>query len=475
MSRPSLFRSPLKLTLAALLGLTSVGVGTATAPAEAHAKGKKKSAIEFDLPVQTFQLDNGLNVYVVEDHSTPAFTFQLFYDVGSIDEEQGKTGLAHFFEHMMFMGSEKLGKFMIGEYTEKAGGRINAGTSYDYTVYYHEIPSNYLDMILWGESDRLANLILKPEPFEVQRAAVISEKDRSENAPFAKAIQWEFLPDLMSDSPYVHSVIGTQEDLDNMTLEDATDFFGRFYSPNNAHMVIVGDVDFAEVQAKVGEYFGAIPKGPERPPTPNVKPAEERPRQKVEKKVEDDKAQQTIYLVGWRSVDEGHPDRPALDLLANILFTGSSARIPKVLTDEKQLTAFAGGTHLVFRHDGALFMQMAPAGDASADDLKKALLEELAKVKKKGIGSKELQKAIRIELMETINTLATNSGRASAIGMGAMFYDDPKRIISDLERYEAVTTKDIKRVANKYLDENWVFYELGPAEGNAPTMMGPIR
>ena len=119
-------------------------------------------------------------------------------------------------------------------------------------------------------------------------------------------------------------------------------------------------------------------------------------------------------------------------------------------------------------------MQMVPAGGATSDQLKDALREEIAKVRKKGIGSKELQKAIRMELMETVRTLSTNSGRASAVGMGAMFYGDPKRIISDLQRYEAVTTKDIKRVANKYLDDNWVFYELGPASGT-PAMMGPIR
>ena len=474
MIRSRLFRSPLRISLAAVLCAATAGLVTTATPVPAHAK-KKKPSLDFDLPVQTFELENGLKVYVVEDHSTPAFSFRLFYDVGSIDELEGKTGLAHFFEHMMFMGSEKLGKFMIGEYTEKAGGNVNAGTSYDYTVYLHDIPSNYLDMILWGESDRLANLDMRQEPFEVQRAAVISEKDRSENAPFSKAIVWEFLPDLMPESPYTHAVIGSQEDLENMTLDDATDFFKRFYSPNNAHMVFVGDVDFDEVKTKVEQYFGGIARGPERPPTPNVKPAEERPRKKVEKKVEDDKAQQTIYLVGWRSVDEGHPDRPALDLLANILFTGNSARVPKVLTDEKQLTAGAGGTHFVFRNDGALFMQMVPSGDATADQLKAALLEEVAKVKKKGIASKELDKAIRMELMETIGTLSTNAGRATAVGMGAMFYGDPKRIISDLERYEAVTTRDIKRVANKYLDDNWVFYELGPAKSGTAMPMGPLK
>ena len=443
-------------------GALALAVATPMATTPATAAAANKSELKLELPIQEFTLDNGLRVYVVEDHSTPAFNISLLYDVGSIDEEEGKTGLAHFFEHMMFMGSEKMGRFQIGTYTEQAGGNLNAGTSYDYTLYYHNIPSNYLEYVLWAESDRMTGLDLRKEPFETQRAAVISEKDRAENAPFAKAIQWEFFPDLMPESPYVHSVIGTQEDLENMKMEDAQAFFDRHYTPNNCVVVLVGDVDFKRVQERVTHYFGGIKKGPDKTPTPNVKKAEDRPRKKVEKKVTDDKAQQTAYVVGWRTVDDNHPDRPALDLLATILMGGSSARVPKVMTDEKKLTVGAFGAHLVFKHDGGMFAQMIPTSTASKEELQKVLLDEVTKIQKKGISKKELEKAINSQVMSTVSTLATNQGRATAIAQGAAFYNDPKRVITDLDRYRKVTVKDIKRVANQYLDDNWVFYELAP-------------
>jgi len=447
----------------ALTGALALAVASPVAlSSQPVAAKKKKDALELAMDVKSFTLDNGLRVFVLEDHSTPAFNISLLYDVGSIDEVQGKTGLAHFFEHMMFQGSENLGDNMIAEYTERAGGNLNAGTSFDQTLYYHNIPSNYLDMVLWGEADRMTGLDMTQETFESQRAAVISEKDRSENAPFAKAIQWEFIPDLMPESPYTHPPIGTEEDLEAMTLEDAQDFFNRYYTPNNCVISIVGDVEFEQVKQRVQHYFGGIPKGPERTPTSGIKKAEERPRQKIEKKVTDDRAQQTAYLAGWRAVDDGHPDRPALDLLATILFTGESARVPKILTDEKKLTVVAFGTNFVFRHDGAVFLQIIPKPDSSQDEIKKVIQDEIAKVAKKGVSKKELEKATNAQIMNTVSTLASNQGRATSIAQGAAFYGEPKRVITDLDKYRDVTSKDIKRVAEQYLDENWVWYELAP-------------
>ena len=182
----------------------------------------------------------------------------------------------------------------------------------------------------------------------------------------------------------------------------------------------------------------------------------------VEKKVTDDRAQQTIYLAGWRAVDDGHADRYALDLLAAILFTGESARVPKVLTDEKKLTVAAFGTNFVFKHDGAVFMQLVPKPDASQDEIKQVIRDEVAKVAKKGVSKKELEKAINQQIMGTVSTLATNQGRATAIAQGAAFYGEPKRVITDIDKLREVTNKDIKRVAEQYLDDNWVWYELAP-------------
>ena len=460
--RPSL--SLQRLALYGALALPALGA-IALAPPTADAA--KKTELKVELDIQDFTLDNGLRVYVVEDHSTPAFNISLIYDVGSRDEVPGRTGFAHFFEHMMFQGSKNLADNMIAEYTERAGGNVNAGTSFDQTLYYHNIPSQYLDMILWGESDRLQYLEVTQEAFDVQRSAVKSEKDRSANQPFFGGIE-EMIGELFEATPYAHMPIGSLEDLDAAEAKDAEEFFKTYYVPNNAVMVIVGDVDFATVQERVGHYFGPIPKGAEPPPPPKSEMVRGR---KLERQYADDKAQQSQWIWAWPTVGDDHADRPAIDLLGQIMMGSASARLPKMLTDEKKWTAAAGGGHaFAFRDAGGMlfFAVPTPEGEKQLDALKQILIDEFATVAKKGVSKKELEKAINQQLMGTVSTLATNSGRAGAIATGALFYDDPKRVITDLDRYRAVTTKDIKRVAAEYMTENWVFYEMVPKTKAAP-------
>ena len=421
-----------------------------------------KNDLKIELDVKDFTLDNGLRVYVVEDNSTPAFNISIIYDVGSRDEVEGRTGFAHFFEHMMFQGSKNLADNMIAEYTERAGGNVNAGTSFDQTMYFHNIPSQYLDMILWGEADRLQYLEITQEAFEVQRSAVKSEKDRSENQPFFKGIE-QMIGEVFEGTPYGHMPIGSLEDLNAAEAKDAEAFFRQYYVPNNAVMVIVGDVDFETVKERVTHYFGPIPKGEDQPQPPKT---EMKRGRKIERQVTDDKAQQSQWLFAWPTVGDDHPDRPAIDLLGQIMMGSQSARLPKMLTDDKKWTAAAGGGHLfAFRDGGAslFFAIPTPEGEKHLDELKTILVDEFGKVAKKGVSKKELEKAINQQLMGTVSTLATNAGRAGSIAMGACFYDDPKRVITDIDRYRAVTPKDIKRVAGEYFTANWIFYEMVPA------------
>ena len=428
-------------------------------------KGKKNAAKELDveLEVQNFTLENGMQVYVVEDHSTPAFNISLLYKVGSVDEEKGRTGFAHFFEHMMFMGSKNLGRFKIGEYTESAGGNMNAGTSYDTTIYYHNLPSNYLDMVLWGESDRLRSLEITPESFETQRAAVKSEKNlRIDNVPYASAIQEDMFGVIFEGTPYEHPVIGSLDDLNAAEVADVQSFFDRYYMPNNCYMVIVGDVDPADVKTKVEKYFGDIPKGETPPATPT---GEQTRGRKIDKYVADDKAKQNIYVVGWPTVGSQHEDSAALDLLGQILLGGKSARIPKILQDEKELVVGAGGGHLTFMQAGFMLMQAVPKDDATKEKIQEVVLAEIKKIADKGPSDAEMAKAVNGQLMGVISQLATNAGRAQLVATGAAFYGDPKHAITELEAYRKVTKEDIQRVAKQYVTENWVFYEVGPEKG----------
>ena len=431
------------------------------------ARGRKKSKaearkLELDMKVVEHTLENGLRLYMVEDHSTPAFNISILYKVGSVDEEEGRTGFAHFFEHMMFMGSKNLGRFKIGEYTETAGGNMNAYTIYDKTVYYHNIPSNYVDMILWGESDRLRSLEITEEAFETQRAAVKSEKNlRFDNQPYATAIQEDMFGTIFEGTPYEHTVIGSLDDLNAAEVGDTQAFFDKYYMPNNAYMVVVGDIDPEAFKQKVEEYFADIPKG-ETPPPP--KHTEQKRGRKIDKFVADDKAKQNIYVVGWPSVGSMHADAPALDLLGQILLGGESARLPKILQDEKKLVVGAGGGHLTFNQAGFMFMQVLPKDSVAKADVQKVILEEIAKVAAKGVTEAEFAKARNGQLMGTLSTLATNQGRAEAIADGAAFHNDPKHVITQLDAYAKVTKEDIQRVAREYVNENWVFYEVGPAK-----------
>ena len=462
------------LCLLAAPALADAAPAPATTAAPATAKvvkkaGKGQTGPGFDLPIQNFDLANGLRVFVVEDHSTPSFNMTLLYDVGSRDEVQGRTGFAHLFEHMMFEGSKNVPPMGHLTFVQRVGGNNNAGTSYDMTMYYNNLPSQYLELGLWLESDRLRSLEITDANFENQRQAVQEEKAmRMDNVPYSGAIQ-NWLSDAWKGTGYGHTVIGSLEDLEAAQTPDVQAFFDKYYSPNNAVLVFVGDIDFADLKAKVEKYFGDIKRGPERPPTPTGAVDKSKP---FERSVEDPLAQQALYLLGWHTVGQTHPDRYALDLLGNILLVGESARIPKILQDEKKLVAFAGGAHFSQRDAGLVFIQAMPLPTSNFDAIKQVIRDEVAKMQKSGISARELQKAINSEVMGTVSTLATNQGRASSIATGALFYNDPKRVRTDLQKYQEVTPADIKRVANEYLGANWLTLEIKPAAGKA-NMMGP--
>jgi len=444
---------------------------TKAAPAGVKAvkKAGKNSGPGFDMPIQNFDLPNGLRVFVVEDHSTPSFNMTLLYDVGSRDEVQGRTGFAHLFEHMMFEGSKNVPPMGHLTFVQRVGGNNNAGTSYDMTMYYNNLPSQYLELGLWLESDRLRSLEITDANFENQRKAVKEEKNmRMDNVPYSGAIQ-NWLSDAWKGTGYGHTVIGSLEDLEAAQTPDVQAFFDKYYSPNNAVLVFVGDVDFADLKTKVEKYFGDIKRGPERIPTPPGTIDKSKP---FERSVEDPLAQQALYLLGWHTVGQTNPDRYALDLLGNILLVGESARIPKILQDEKKLVAFAGGAHFSQRDAGLVFVQAMPLPTSNFDAIKAVIRDEVAKVQKSGISARELQKAINSEIMGTVGTLATNQGRASSIATGALFYNDPKRVLTDLQKYQEVTPADIKRVANEYLGPNWLTLEIKPAAGKANMMGG---
>lgn len=431
----------------------------ATTAGDAPLQTIRAAALGVELVVHHFTLGNGLRVYVAEDHSVPAFALDLVYGVGSRDEVEGRTGFAHLFEHMMFKGSKNVPEGGQFKYVSGAGGELNAYTMTDFTLYYDVLPSHHLEAILWMEADRMRSLEVSDENFENQRSAVLEELAmRYENAPYAMAFT-NFLGDVWQGTIYGHLPIGSKEDLLAASADDAREFFARHYVPNNAVLAIVGDVDPAQVRELVTRHFGDIPAGPAKPPIP---PIDHAPTELVRTTV-DPLAQQPVYVVGWKTVPEPHPDRPALELLFDILVRGNSSKIAKVLVDEKKLAIAAvpmssGGG----RDAGSEFAAFVPIPGVPPAQLLGIVREEIAKVKKSGVTTKDLQKAVNQRTVEAIERLATNAARAQAIATGALLEGDPAYVLADLQRYAAVTQADIKRVATQYLGEQTLQLEIQP-------------
>ncbi len=452
---------PTHLLLSASLGAVAPATEatTAAAPAADGVSTTTGSALDVELTVKSFTLDNGLKVYVVEDHSVPSFSMHTAYAVGSQDEEQGRSGFAHLFEHMMFKGSENVPDGGYFKYILNAGGTMNAFTTSDVTQYFAILPSNYLDMMLWLESDRLRSLVVTDENFENQRSAVKEERAmRYENAPYAGAIL-DFYAEIWTGTGYGHSTIGTQEDLNAASTADAQAFFNKYYVPNNAVIAIVGDVDFADVKTKIEGYYGTIPKGEANTARKNL----EHKQKKIDKRVEDPYARQPLFVLGWKTVPEDHPDRPALEMLMSMLLRGDSARITRVLTDEKKMVLAAvpmptaGG-----RNAGTEMAGFIPLPGTSFADIQAAVKAEIDAIKAKGVSNRDLTKAKNQATVGTVSQLATNNGRAFVIAQGALFDGDPLFVLKDLEAVQAVTTKDIKRVAQTYLTDEWITLEVVP-------------
>src|SRR5688572_16599626 len=242
--------------LLAPLALAVVAASSGAAHAKIASEGEKSSKVlGIEMKVRHFTLDNGLRVYVLEDHSTPMFSLHLAFSVGARDEEAGRTGFAHFFEHMMYKGSKGVPDGGHFEYVLGAGGDVNAFTTADHTEYYDVLPSHYLDLSLFLQSDRLKSLAVTDENFENQRNAVLEEKAmRIDNVPYSKALQ-EFNASVWEGTGYGHLVIGSTDDLKAAKREDVKAFFDRHYVPNNAVMAIVGDVTYDEVKTKVDAAF----------------------------------------------------------------------------------------------------------------------------------------------------------------------------------------------------------------------------
>lgn len=399
--------------------------------------------------VKTFTLGNGMKFLVLEDHSIPTANMYLFWKVGSRNEVHGITGLSHFFEHMMFNGSKNYGPKQFDRVMEANGGSNNAYTTSNVTVYTDWFQKDALETIFKLEADRIAALSIDSKMVESERGVVLSERSTSLENSNEESIGELVRSAAFKEHPYMFPVIGFKSDIKSWTQRDLEKYFNTYYSPNNATVVITGDITFDQVKKLAEQYMAPIPS---RGLPPTIRTIE--PPQNGEKRVTTYKDINTPNIqLSYHIPQTNHEDHYALELLSSILTSGNSSRLVRSLvmdsTIASRVYAFTDNTF-----DPDLFTIYAVAGDSiSAPDLEKAILEQIDKIIKDGITDKELQKVKNQKLMELYHSLETINGKAESLGTYEVFFGDYKKVFEAPSLYEKVTTDDIKRVAKKYFTE----------------------
>ncbi len=464
----AVFRSSRALLAAAswvvLLGVGGI-IGTPLAdgaPETTASSADFSSQIRF--PVEKYALPNGLTVILHEDHNVPIVSYQTWFRVGSKDEEPGFTGIAHLFEHMMFKGAKRYTSDQFDTLLQANGATNNAFTSYDYTGYYENFPSDKLELIIDIESDRMESLQITPEHLASEREVVKEERRyRVDNNPMG--ILSEFLNSTAYRvHPYRWPVIGYMQDLNNITLQKANEFYKQFYAPNNAVVVVAGDFKSSSVKKLIEKYYGSLqaqeikrrPRSPEPPITS--------PRTQVVGK----DVQNITFAIAYQTPKAGETEAYALDLLGNILGRGTSSRLYKRLVYKDQ-TASGVNVYNYTRQDSGLFeiiVSMKPGQDFNR--AQRAVYGEVWRPRHLVVSANELEMAKNQTLKDLVDGLKTVHGKAEALAANEIIYGDYARLFTDIERYNQVTVDQIRKAATKYLaPERSVLAVLKPSKSPA--------
>ena len=410
-----------------------------------------------------YTMPNGLHVILQEDHSTPIVAVSVMYHVGSKNEDPQRTGFAHFFEHLLFEGSDNIKRGEYMKFIQSAGGQLNANTTQDRTFYYEVLPSNQLELALWMESERMAHAKIDDIGVETQRKVVKEEKkQRYDNTPYGQLINVIF-ENAYTVYPYRWSPIGKEQYIDQATLDEFMNFYKTFYVPNNAVLVISGDITADQAKPLIAKYFGEIPKGTKSIP----RPTEAEPIQTAEKRVNFyDNIQLPAVILGYHIPKQGTDDYYAVQLLTQLLSQGKSSRFEKEIVDKQQKAVQAGAFDLGNEEPGMAIMLGIANSGIKPEVLEASMLAEIEKVKKDGITEEEYKKLQNQAESDFISQNQKDIGVATNLATYYTFQGNANLINTDLERYKKVTKDDIKRVANKYLtkENRLVVYYLPKEE-----------
>jgi zinc protease len=414
------------------------------------------------LPFEKVTLPNGLEVVLHEDHSTPIVVVNTWYKVGSGDEKPGRTGFAHLFEHVMFMGSENVPVGQFDKWLEAAGANNNGSTTGDRTNYYESMPSNALPLALWLDADRMGRLlpVMDQAKLDLQRDVVQNERRQSyDNVPYGRANETIVGALYPANHPYHWPTIGSMADLSAASLEDVKQFFRTYYAPNNATMVIAGDFNRDSALTWVNRYFGAIPRGPQMPPRPVV------PSVTIARDtflVLEDRVTLPRLYETWKSERMFHENDAPLDVLADVLAGDKNSRLYKRLVFDMQVaqdvTAYNNSTKL----DGYFNVIVTPKPGQTPARMADLVKEELDKIAKEGITQRELARALNTRRAAFLDRIASVLGKSDRFNEYNYFVGTPDYIQQDAARYDRVTAADVQRVAAQYLAKPKVVLTVVP-------------
>lgn len=417
-------------------------------------------AQEGRIKFEEYDLENGLHVILHQDNTIPIVNVSVLYHVGSKNEPEGRTGFAHFFEHLMFEGSENIGRGEYMKIIQAAGGTLNANTSNDRTYYYQTLPSNQVELGLYMESERMLHAKIDSTGIATQKEVVKEEKRlRIDNQPYM-SFQEKMFAAAFHGTNYAWTPIGSFEDIDAANEQDFKDFYETFYVPNNATLSIAGDIDKDQVKELVKKYFAEIPRGTKEIPRPTV-PAPSFDGEKSETVF--DNIQLPAVFYGYRIPPQGSDEDYALQMLTSLLSGGQSSRFYKKLVDEEQVALQVVAFPFTMESGGIFITLGITNMGKTPEELEQGMMAEIEKVKNELITDEELQKLKNQMENSFVSSNSTVNGIAESLANYYVYYGDADLINSEIERYMAVTKEDIMNVAKKYLvEENRVVLHYLP-------------
>jgi zinc protease len=400
---------------------------------------------------EEYDLDNGLHVILHNDQSAPVVITSVMYHVGSKDENPERTGFAHFFEHLLFEGTENIKRGEWFKIVTANGGTNNANTSEDRTYYFEVFPSNSLEVGLWMESERLMHPVINQIGVDTQNEVVKEEKRlRVDNQPYGSLIA-EVKKNMFKVHPYRWAPIGSMEHLDAATLAEFQEFNKKFYTPNNAVLVIAGQFDVAQTKAWIQKYFGQIPRGEKVKKQTFV---EEPITETIRAKYEDPNIQKPMVVASYRTPSMKTRDARVLDMISTILSDGKSSRLYKKIVDDKKMALQAGAFNYSQEDYGQYILYGMPQGDATSEDLIREIDEEIVRLQNELISEKDFQKLQNIYENNYVNSNSSVEGVAENLATYYLLYGDVNLINTEIEIYRSITREEIRNIAKKYLNPN---------------------